>query len=230
MRPITLTVIGLSLIFFVTCDFPQPPQIITVSSPSPMKPSKPSDIQTPGEAIAVIMTVGRKNLGLPVVNPIQLLLYKNNASFASYGQGWRTLPIDVDDLTAFTQGNKIHINLAKTGGKKWGALISLLAHEYTHAIEAAVAKRYTSSWFGEGFASWIAAKTVHALGWQDYSVTFERAKFELINSQPLPTFNDMAWNWKALRHASNGFIKTYVLAFVAVDRLVTKGGFSATMQ
>lgn len=79
-----------------------------------------------------------------------------------------------------------------------GRLIGLLAHEYGHTIEAAVSKRHTTSWFGEGFATWIAARTLHALGWQDYSVTLERAKFELINSRPLVSLGELDWDWRAL--------------------------------
>ena len=180
--------------------------------------------------MAAVMTVCREDLHLPVVDPIKLLLYKNTASFASYGEGWRTLPINVDDITGFTRGNEIHINLENTRGKKWGALIGLLAHEYGHTIEAAVSKRHTTSWFGEGFATWIAARTLHALGWQDYSVTLERAKFELINSRPLVSLGELDWDWRALRQTSKGYIKTYGTAFVAVDRLANRGGFPAMMQ
>jgi hypothetical protein len=179
--------------------------------------------------MGAVMTVCRENLHLPVVDPIQLLLYNNTASFASYGEGWRTLPIDVDDITAFTRGNEIHINL-EASGKKWGALVGLLAHEYGHTIEAAVNKRHTTSWFSEGFAAWIAARTLHALGWQDYSVTLERAKFELINSRPLVPLGELDWNWRAIRQTSKGYIKTYSAAFVAVDRLANRGGFPAMMQ
>lgn len=231
MDTICLRAAGLSLMLTVLgCDFPRPPHAISISNPPAIKPSKPSDVQSPEEAMAAVMTVCKEDLHLPVVDPIQMLLYKNTASFASYGEGWRTLPINVDDITAFTRGNEIHVNLEKRGGKKWGASVGLLAHEYGHTIEATVRKGYTTSWFGEGFAAWVSARTLDALGWQDYSVTLERAKFELINSQPLVSFGQLAWDWRALRQTSKGYIKTYGAAFVAVDRLASKGGLPAIMQ
>ena len=179
---------GFALTFLILgCDFPHPPQTITVSHPRAMRPSKPSDIKSLEEAMAAVMTVCREDLHLPVVDPIQLLLYKNTASFASYGHGWRSLPIDMDNITAFTETGKIHINLEKTYGKEWGGLIDLLAHEYGHAIESVIGKRHTSGWFIEGFASWIAARVLNRLGWQDYALALERAKLELINHRDVLT-------------------------------------------
>src|ERR1043165_2174128 len=70
------------------CDFPQPPETVTVSDPPEIKPVKPSDITTPEDAMGAIMMISRKDLQLPAPDRIRLFLYKNSASFASYGQGW----------------------------------------------------------------------------------------------------------------------------------------------
>lgn len=231
MDAVSLKVAVFSAMFVILgCDFPRPPRAISISNPPTIRPSKPSDIQSVEEAMAVVMTVCRDDLHLPVVDPVQLFLYKNTASFASFGEGWRSLPINLDDITAFVRGNEIHINLEKTSGKKWGALIDLLAHEYGHTIDSRVRKQHTTSWFGEGFAGWVAARTLHALGWQDYSVTLERAKFELMNNRPLVPLDELAWDWRAHRQTSKGYIKTYGVAFVAVDRLISRVGFSAMVQ
>ena len=216
------------------CDFPESPQTVTVSNPPAMRPSKPSDINTLQEAMATIMTIVREDLHFPVVDPLQVLLYKNAASFASYGQGWSTLPIDVDNISGFTRSGEIHIDMEKTQGKTWGRLIDLLAHEYGHTIhqiQAVPRNRRTANWFSEGFAGWIAARVLHVLGWQDYALALERAKLELINNHDHHhRLRDLDWDWQALSERPNGYIETYVLAFFATARLIDQQGLPATIE
>ena len=57
--------------------------------------------------MAAIMTVCREDLHLPIVDPIQLFLYKDTASFEAYGQPGTT------NIVAYAQGKKLHINLEK---------------------------------------------------------------------------------------------------------------------
>lgn len=187
--------------------------------------------------MAAIMTVCREDLHLPIVDPIQLFLYKDTASFEAYGRPRTT------NLIAYAHGNELHINLEKTRGKRWGtsiehlAIVEILAHEYGHVISNTVATKgrktdYWPIWFEEGFAGWVAAKVLNSLGWQDYGLTLHRAKLELTHNRDLLTTLDGLdrLNWHALTGKPNGYIRTYSLAFVAADRLIEMAGFSATMQ
>ncbi len=148
----------------VGCDFPRRPEAVTISDPVEIRPDKPSDVMSPADAISAIMTICRKDLNLPTPDSVRLSLYRNSASFASYGQGWSNLPIDVDNITAFTRRGEIHLDLGKTRGKRWGNLIDILAHEYGHAIHYSLGNRPTTRWFDEGFAGWVAARVLHSLG------------------------------------------------------------------
>lgn len=219
------------LVLGSACDFPREPRVVTISNPPVVRPSKPSDIKTLEEVMATIVTICREDLNLPAPDPIKLRLYKNAASFASYGQGWRSLPIDLENITAFTRNDTIHINLGKTDGEKWEKLIGLLAHEYGHAIEAAISNGSRSSWFSEGFAIWVAARVSHSLGWRDYRLTLERAQIELIsNYDRLKRLDNLDRQWQGLLDKPKGFIETYVLGFFATARLIDRQGLSATLE
>ena len=213
------------------CDFPQKPRTVTVSNPPVVRPSKPSDIKTLHEAIGTIMTIAREDLRLPTPDPIEFRLYKNAASFASYGQGWRTLPIDLENITAFTRKDTIHLDLGTTDGERWHELIGLLAHEYGHAIEVAINNSSSSHWFSEGFASWVAARVLHSLGWRDYTIALERAKMELIRSHAsLKPLSELEWQWQTFYDKPKGYLQTYVLAFFATARLIEQQGLPATLE
>jgi hypothetical protein len=146
-------------------------------------------------------------------------------------------------LIAFARGNTLHIDLEKTRGKRWEtpiehlAIIEILAHEYGHVIQNALASAgrktdYWPIWFDEGFAGWVAAKVLNSLGWQEYGLALHRAKLELTHNRALlTTLDGLDWlNWYALVGKPKGYIRTYILAFVAVDRLIEMGGFSMTLQ
>jgi hypothetical protein len=238
MNRVLLT--GLALIaassVILGCDLPERPEVITISQPPISRPAKPSDVKTVEEAMAVIMTVCKEDLHLPIVDPIQLFLYKDTASFEAYGAQLGTA-----NATASAQGKNIHINLEKTRGRRWLtserlALVEILAHEYSHVIQNALARTGLKPdlplWFKEGFADWVAAKVLDSLGWQDYGLTLHRAKLELAHNRDLLTpLDELDWlKWHALAGKPKGYVKTYVLAFVAVDRLISMEGFSATLQ
>ena len=219
------------------CGLPERPEVIPISQPPASRPAKPSDVKTVEEAMAAIMTVCREDLHLPIVDPVQLFLYKDTASFEAYGRPRTT------NLIAYAHGNELHINLEKTRGKRWEtsiehvAIVGILAHEYGHVISNTVARTgrktdYLPIWFEEGFAEWVAAKVLNSLGWQEYAITLHRAKLELTRNRDLLTTLDKLdrLNWYAVDGKPKGHIRTYILAFVATDRLIEMASFSATLQ
>jgi hypothetical protein len=219
------------------CELPEPPEVITISQPPTSRPAKPSDVKTVEEAMAAIVTVCREDLHLPIVDPIQLFLYKHTATFEAYGQ------LQTTSSSAFARANELHINLEKTRAKRLGppiehlAMVELLAHEYGHVISKGLARtrlktEYWPIWFEEGFAGWVAAKVLNSLGWQEYGLTLHRAKLELTRNRDLLTTLDGSdrLNWYTVDGQSKDHIRTYILAFVAVDRLIEMAGFSATLQ
>jgi hypothetical protein len=219
------------------CDFPDRPEVITIAQPPISRPAKPSDVKTVEEAMAAIMTVCKEDLHLPIVDPIQLFVYKDTASFETYGA-----QLGTTNSIAYAQDKKLHINLEKTRGGRWVTserltVLKVLAHEYGHVILNALARTgprldYLPLWFKEGFADWVAAKVLDSLGWQDYGLTLHRAKLELGHNRELLTpLDGLDWfKWHGLAGKPKGHIRTYILAFVAVDRLIAMGGFSATWQ
>ncbi|HCN19279.1 MAG TPA: hypothetical protein DIS73_03175 [Planctomycetia bacterium] len=192
-------------------------------------------MKTLEQAMAAVITVGRESLGLPVVDPLYVRLYKNTASFAFYGHGWKTLPFDVANEVAFAQNNDIHINLEKVRKGSWGMLLKLLAHEYAHNIHYAIAGQEprTASWITEGFADWVTARVLHSLKWQDYAITLHQARQELIRHwEMLPEIFSLSYrgDWASFLSKPKGLIRTHSLGFVAVDRLIQQKGLSAVIQ
>jgi len=223
------------ILFSSACQRPEQPKIVDISEASSFKPSSSSEIKTPEQAMAAIITILNDELRIPAVHPIQLYLYKDSAAFAFYSRGWTTLPIDIANVTATTEKDKIHINLDKIKGIPWGHLVWLLSHEYAHAIHNNLAQSHPSGmkWFTEGFAEWVAAKVFHSLGWQKYASTQHRAMKELLHErESLPELSLLLNNriWENLLSKPKGEVRTYSMAFMAVDRIIQQEGLPATMR
>lgn len=179
--------------------------------------------------MAAIITITSQELGLPVVEPLYLHLHKDSDAFAAYAGGYgRRLPLDVVQFAiALAQESRIHINMEKVRGRPWSTLIRTLAHEYAHNIEYVLSVHRGSQWIREGFADWVAAKVLHSLGWQDYALSLHRAKLEVSRLKiSLPTLSDLeeSQRWAVWANDPRGAILTYRLAFLAVNRLIDKGG------
>jgi hypothetical protein len=225
------------VLFFVSfsCGFPERPKVIKISGAEAFRPSSPREIKSVEQALAAIITVCRDELKLPVVDPLQVNLYKNSASFASYGVDRRMFPIDVADMAAFAREREIHVDLQKRQDSGWAVFGWSLAHEYGHNIHYAIAGKpsQTDSWFTEGFAEWVAAKTFDALGWQDYGYSVDRVRKETSGHlEFLPQLGGLRsrLSWRRTMGFTHGSVRTYSLAFVAVDRLIEKKGPATAIQ
>lgn len=214
------------------CSPAIPPQVISISRTSLFKPKAPDEITNFNLALAAVITVATRELRLPVVDPISLHLYQDTVSFkaALSGPGGSDLARPTAKFAwGVGQPNRILINLEKTrdeSGKNW---VRFLAHEYTHTVQYSLAgsEQRISFWIWEGFADWVAIKVLHSLGWEDYGSFLLRAKDTLSRHKAsLPYIVDLEThrNWLKLANQSDGMIKTYMLAFVAVDRLMEKKG------
>jgi hypothetical protein len=227
--------ITLLALVVVSCGVPERPKVVTISKVPVFRPSSPKEVQTIEQAMAAIITVCRDDLGLPVVEPLFVYLYKNAASFALYGHRWSTLPIDVAHIVAFAAENRLHVNTENSRGGSWGIAIPLLAHEYGHNIHYNVAGNNIrgTRWFAEGFGDWVAARVIDVLGWQSYAVTLHRVKRELARHRNLlPGLSSLFYgrDWESVLQKPKGYVRTHSLAFTAVDRLIDKKGLSSALD
>jgi hypothetical protein len=224
------------LLFFsgaVGCGFPEPPKVITISKAPAFRPRNPNDVHSIEQATLAVITICRDDLGLPLVDPLTVNLHPDTYSFGFFSRGWATLPYDVSGQRGSAGGNKIHINLEQTGLDLRGGLLWTLAHEYGHTITASVAGHsYGSWWFDEGFAEWVAARTLHSLGRQDYSISLHKAERETKINPDLERSLVMLSgkeSWGRLGQMSRGRARTYSLALLAVDRLIQRTGIRSAL-
>lgn len=226
----------ITLIFLLAsaCDLPEPPKVVTISNVPTFRPSSPEQVQTIEQAIAAIITVSRDDLRLPVVDPLEVRLYKNTASFASYGTKAWIFRNDVAHLAGTAERNKIHINLDKTQHEPWASAIWVLAHEYGHNVENDLMTiRVHPRWFIEGFAEWVAATVVDALHWQSYALTIRRIKVQLARHREfIPALSSLSDNrdWESFIRKPKGGVTAYALAAAAVDRLIEKAGAASAIE
>jgi hypothetical protein len=220
-----------TLLSILGCEFPERPRRITISSPRSFKPLRPSELKSLEQALEMVVTVARDDLGLPVVDPIHLNLYRNSLSFAAYGYGYTTLPVDVSNTSAMARGSSIHVDLEKSGVRPGPGWVASLAHEYGHTIQASIAgeKGLQIHWLVEGFAEWVSAKVLDSLGWQSYQVSRYRAYQELDRHRDLLTFNS-GDGWQHLLAEPRGRIRSYTLGFAFADKLIQEKGLSVMLD
>ena len=210
----------------------QPIDFIQITNAPYFKPKTPAEIKTIEDAMATVITITSKELGLPLVDPLTLHLHKDTNSYAASAGRTGRLAFEVVQFSvAVAQDLRFHVNMERVQGRPWGALIKLLAHEYTHNIEYLFSSLFRgSTWIREGFADWVSWKVLDSLGWQPYATSVHRAKLEVARqAKSLPTLAELenSNGWVTWANQPNGSILTYRLAFLAVDKLVATSGVAA---
>jgi len=220
-----------AILFFcnLDCSLAQPLEFIQISNAPYFKPKTPAEIKTIQDAMAAVITITSKELGLPVVDPLTLHLHKDTNSYAAgAGRSGRLGFELVQFSAAVAQGLRFHVNMERVRGRPWSALMKLLAHEYTHNIEYLFSPLFRGSqWIREGFADWVAWKVLDSLGWQQYATAIHRAKLEVARQgKSLPTLDELedSNGWATWANQPNGSILTYRLSFLAVDKLIAASG------
>jgi hypothetical protein len=214
----------------------QLPPPVSISDPPLFRPKAPGEIKTVEDAMAAVITVTSKDLGLPLVKPLYLHLHKDTNDFAANAgkYGRRLSPEVVKFAVAVAEENRFHVNMEKTRGRPWSALIWTLAHEYAHNVEYVFSSvNRGPQWIREGFADWVAAKVVDSLGWLDYSISTHRANLEVRRqTSSLPRLSELedSSRWSVWANGATGSILTYRLAFLAVDKLMARGGVPAIQK
>jgi hypothetical protein len=218
------------------CSLPQRPLPVQVVDPPRLRPAGPKEVNGVEQALAAIMTVCAEDLGFPRVDPLILHLYDNADAYSYHTDGLPRLRGDKIRLSlAAPHENSLHINLQAVGGRSWGDLLRLLAHEYGHNLEHTLTGRAQAPgrWIREGFADWIAAKVMDALGWESYSSSISRAEREMAHSAPLlrrPSELERTGEWLWALDRPKGRAVTHALTLIAVDRLVKKRGAAGMMD
>jgi hypothetical protein len=202
------------------------PKKITISNAPVFRPASASEIKTIEQAMAAIITVGRQDLGLPVERalPVKLYIHPTRASFVGNVYGSEFDPDGVF-VAAVAGPGEIHVNAADLKDIPVGEWVELLAHEYGHVVHSASGFLEDSApWFREGFAEWISARVLHALGWKDYDAEVQQAAEEFLNIRRTKTVSWRAWLegpiGSAQRHGPHDLPTNYRLAFLAVHQMV----------
>ncbi|HEY2989462.1 MAG TPA: hypothetical protein VGL11_17150 [Candidatus Binatia bacterium] len=218
------------------CSLPERPLLVPVSNPPALRPTSPQQVKGLEQAIAAIMTVCAEDLGLPRVEPFYLQLYKDPNAYSYYTDDFARIREDNIRLTlAVAHENELHVNMESARGQSWGMLLRLLAHDYGHNLEYVLigGKQPRSLWLKEGFADWVAAKVMDALGWESYESSLSRAERELSRYETSPPrLSDLesVVGWLRVLDRPKGRAATYNLAFLAVHKLIAKKGAAGIMD
>ena len=203
---------------------------VPISNPRVFRPRTPGEIKTVEDAMAAVITVTSKDLGLPLVKPLYLHLHNDTEAFAANAgaYGRRLSPEVAKFAVAVAVENRVHVNMEKVRRLTWGALMPTLAHEYAHNIEYIFSSlNRGSQWIREGFAEWVAAKVLDSLAWQEYSTSVHRATLEVQRQKAsLPMLSELedSNRWSIWANGPTGRILTYRFAFLAVAKLMERGG------
>jgi hypothetical protein len=216
------------------------PRVIPLAETSaPPKAAAPiGDYQSAFHAIAGVFA---RDLGLPVPR-VSLYLYPDRSAFEQGLIAERRMnPALARDSASFARGvggpDKILVNEAALASWTWPERTRFLAHEFTHTVQYDLARgrRSTSEqWLREGYAEWVAYRTVDALGlgrYADWKARRLRQFASARNRRTLPALGELSTfpQWVAWR-TKQGSEVTYNQGFLAVDYLIERTSRQAAIE
>jgi hypothetical protein len=217
------------------------PRIIPIAVfPGSLKPSA-SQITDYPDAMAAILWVMTEELKLPSIDAT-LILYPNQWEFESgLVSELRMEPVLAAQTVSFAWGvgshRKVLANDLHLSRQMWPERIRFLAHEFTHTVQYALAngrRGASDQWLREGFADWVSYKVLETLGLDTLAnrrkIRIDQA-WRAKHSQSFPSLTQLVTfrDWVTWRNTL-GLEATYAQAFLAVDFLIERKGYSAVIE
>jgi len=192
------------------------------------------------QAVEEIVTIMRRDLGLPLPPQVSVFVYDSRAAFRSglIEEGY-VAPDRVNEIASFAAGlarpGRVLLHSRSTRGRtEWRRLI---AHELTHVVEFGLAggDGRADQWLAEGLAERVAFEVLERLGAD--SVADRRAR-ALSGARKHPGYAagrlDLATLGSprefTLRHQRDGSLETYQLSFLMADYLVKHHGMDTVLD
>lgn len=226
------------VLFAVGCaTLPAQPRVIALDEIRGLPVARAAWITDYERALISIAAVTERDLGLPALRAV-LRFYPDRNALRAALEAEGQDPILARDTAATMAAiggfRSILLNDAALEPLNWPSRIALLAHELAHTVqyEFSGGRRGTSDqWLREGFADWVQAHVLAALGVTTRDVVRADSIRRLRASrdpQRLPALSDMVTfpDWVAL-HGGTGKEFLYAHAFVAADFLIERHGLDA---
>ena len=185
-------------------------------------------------ALVSIAAVTERDLGLPALKA-SLHFFPDRDALRAALEAQGADPVVARDAAAVMMAiggpGSVFINDAAFADLNWNSRIAVLAHELTHTIqyEFAGGRRGTSDqWLREGFAEWVQARVLDALGVMrrdDIRTRSIRWVRDTHARRSLPPLSGLATfpEWVAF-HNGRARDSLYPYAFVATDFLIERHG------
>jgi hypothetical protein len=191
-------------------------------------------------AVEEILTIMRRDLGLPLPADVHVFVYDSRAAFRTglIDEGY-VAPDRVNEIASFAAGlarpGRVLLHSRATRGRtEWRRLI---AHELTHVVEFGLAggDGRADQWLAEGLAERVAFEVLERLG--DDALAARRTR-ALSGARKHPGFAIGRLDLAALgspreftlRHQRDGSLETYQLSFLMADYLVQRHGMNTVLD
>jgi hypothetical protein len=236
MRPIVaLAASSAAALVAVACASAPPqtqPRAIVLEQIRARPQSQAAFVDSYDEALASIAAITERDLGLPKLAGVLHLLPDRQALYdvlQANGADSVTAGAAADRMIAVGAYRAVYVNQERFARLNWNARLAVLAHEVAHAgqYELSGGRRGTSDqWLREGFADWVQAHVLDALGvLTREGILTRNSRFISTpgRREQLPPLSDMANfpQWVELS-TSGASDLLYPYAYVATDFLIQR--------